>query len=86
VVTLKRGDYRSNAELYGRVEDIPGEQAMFVKAAQIIVDYAKRHKALGDTNRGIIILDLCCGAAPILELLPPLNKCPKEDITCVDMY
>ncbi|MFH1409211.1 MAG: class I SAM-dependent methyltransferase [Nanoarchaeota archaeon] len=59
--------YRGNPELYGKVEDIPGEQAQYELAARIIQDFAQLH--LERTCEGITILDLCCGTMAIPRML-----------------
>lgn len=76
-------DYKDNPAMYEQVEDIPGEQAMFRKAAGVIVAHA--NEVYTAENRGAEVLDLCCGTAPILEFLPGADKCPMNAVTCVDM-
>ena len=76
-------DYRDNAVLYEAVEDIPGEKAMFRKAAELITAFAQRQEKL--LGKGITLLDLCCGTAPMYRYLPELIKCPLEEITGVDI-
>jgi len=65
-------NYRDHAELYEKVESIPGEQAMFHKAAEIILKFAKLQR--NKSNENITLLDLCCGTCPIWE-----NLCWKDD-------
>ena len=72
--------YRDNPQLYEEVEDIPGEKAMFSRAAEIITGYAKKHP------HGISVLDLCCGTGPIIEYLPADSPRPLfKSITGVDI-
>ena len=70
-------DYKGNAELYEAVEDIPGEKAMFVEASRVITSYSDRNP----NKKGLDILDLCCGTAPILEYLPDARKLPLKSVT-----
>ncbi|MBI2662026.1 class I SAM-dependent methyltransferase, partial [Candidatus Woesearchaeota archaeon] len=74
-------DYRNNAELYEAVEDIPGEKAMFQKAAKIIMDYAKRNSQ----SQGISILDLCCGTSAIIRSLQLDENKLIRSVTGVDI-
>ena len=78
-----QGDYRNDAELYENVEDVPGERAMFIKAAEIITAYATQNRK--HPNRGIKILDLCCGTAPILGHLKITDETLFGEITGVDI-
>lgn len=75
----KTADYRGNPDNYAKVESIPGEQAMFDLAARILVDYSNGY--FRQNRKGVEMLDLCCGTAPILERLIPENKLPEHHIT-----
>ena len=55
-------DYRNNAVLYEAVEDIPGEKAMFRKAAEIITAFAQRTEEI--SGNGIALFDIFSGKAP----------------------
>ncbi|KKU99849.1 MAG: Methyltransferase [Parcubacteria group bacterium GW2011_GWA2_48_9] len=59
--------YKDNPELYEEVENIPGEKAMFSKAADVIALFAAQKRK--PNKRGISILDLCCGTAPLYDYL-----------------
>lgn len=76
-------DYKGNAELYETVEDIPGEQAMFQKAVEIIMQHAKEHSKLN--HQGIDLLDLCCGTSTIVRSLPLDENKLIKSVTEVDI-
>lgn len=67
MVKITKIDYKDDPQMYEQVEDIPGEKAMFAKAAEIATAYASARKS--SPNRGIKILDLCCGTAPLWDYL-----------------
>ena len=76
-------DYRDNPLMYEQVEDIPGEKAMFVKAAEIANAHAtaKRNKP----NRGIQVLDLCCGTALLWDYLELEDETLFDRVIGVDI-
>ena len=75
--------YKDNSELYEEVENIPGEKAMFSKAADVITLFAAQKRK--PNKRGISILDLCCGTAPIYEYLNLHEQSLFDKITGIDI-
>ncbi|AJF59678.1 MAG: class I SAM-dependent methyltransferase [Candidatus Diapherotrites archaeon] len=71
--------YKDNAELYNKVEDIPGEREMLIQGSKHLLDYAKR------VGRKISILDVCCGTELILDFLSSDFKNRLESFVGVDI-
>ena len=57
----RNNSYKDNSKLYDLVEDIPGEQAQYKKAAEEINNLCQ--------NNEKTVIDFCCGTASIANLL-----------------
>ncbi len=69
--------------LYEEVEDIPGERAMLVKAAEVITNFAKGKQK--HPKKGISAVDLCCGTALLWDCLKLEDETLFDKVTGVDI-
>ena len=70
--------YKGNADLYRKMENIPGEQAMFNSAARVLTEFSQDY--FKKNGVAIELLDICCGPAPIVGRLIPENAVPDHFI------